>query len=86
MLQFGPDAYPESADPESMVIIDERGDGKFTFTVKFRGVKGPASRPMASREDVELLGQTLLRHLERNASQRITPARIPTGEGPRPFI
>jgi hypothetical protein len=82
MLQFGPDASPQSADPESMVIIDARGDGKFTFTVKFRGVEGPASRPMARREDVELLGQTLLRHMERNAPQRIAPAYLQAGDRP----
>ena len=69
MLQFGPDAYPHSADPESMVIIDARGDGKFTFTVKFRGVEGPASRPM-------------LRHMERNAPQRTAPAYLQAGDRP----
>jgi hypothetical protein len=51
-------------------------DGKFTFTVKFRGVTGPTSRPMASRDDVELLGKTLVRHLERNGEQWLSMAQM----------
>jgi len=63
-------------DPDTIVMIEALPDGKFTFTVKFRGVTGPTSRPMANREDVELLGNVLLKHLERNPSQWLSLAEI----------
>jgi hypothetical protein len=52
-----------------MIIVQRDPDGRFTFQVKFRGTLGPKSRPMSSREDIELLGNTLLRHLERSPEQ-----------------
>lgn len=61
---------------DTTVTIDAMPDGKFTFTVKFRGVTGPTSRPMASRDDVELLGKTLVRHLERNGEQWLSMAQM----------
>lgn len=67
MLRFAPD---------TMVIIEAQPDGRFTFQVKFKGVTGPKSRPMASREDVELLGNMLVRHLERNDEQWLALARM----------
>jgi hypothetical protein len=63
-------------DPDTMVTIDKLPDGRFTFTVKYRGVTGPTSRPMSSRQDVELLGQTLLKHLERNPEQWLSLAQV----------
>jgi len=57
-------------DPETLVIIESEADGRFTFQVKFKGAVGPtSSSPMSNREDVELLGNTLVRHLKRNYEQ-----------------
>lgn len=63
-------------DPDTEVMIEAEPDGRFTFQVKFKGAVGPKSRPMDSREDVELLGSTLVRHLERNYEQWGALARI----------
>ena len=53
--------------PETKLIVDGMPDGKFTFRVLFRGETQPTSRPMASREDAELLGNLLIKQLERKA-------------------
>jgi hypothetical protein len=56
-------------DPDTKLMIEAEPDGRFTFRVKFRGAVGPKSRPMDKREDVELLGATLLRKLEHDFRQ-----------------
>jgi hypothetical protein len=61
-------------DPDTMVIIETNADGHFTFQVKFKGVLGPRSRPTSSREDAELLGNILLKHLNRDPQQWLTLA------------
>jgi len=63
-------------DPDTMVIIEAQPDGRFTFQVKFKGVLGPRSSPMRSRDDIELLGNTLLKHLERNSDQWMALANL----------
>ena len=63
-------------DSDTTVFIEAEPDGRFTFQVKFKGAVGPKSRPMASRADVELLGKTLLKHLERNCEQWYALAHI----------
>ncbi len=63
-------------DPDTMVMIETQPDGRFTFQVKFKGVTGPKSRPMSSRSDVELLGNALLKHLERNSDQWLALSRM----------
>jgi hypothetical protein len=68
--------YMLRLNPDTMVIIESDPDGCFTFQVKFRGVLGPKSRPMSSRDDVELLGNTLLKHLERNSEQWMALAHM----------
>ena len=63
-------------DADTSVTIVKRPDGKFTFTVKYLGVDGPTSRPMESREDVELLAKTLLAHIKRFPDQWLALAAI----------
>jgi hypothetical protein len=63
-------------DPDRMVIIEAEPDGRYTFQVKFKGALGPKSRPMELREDAELLGNTLTKHLEHNCEQWLTLATL----------
>jgi len=63
-------------DPDTLVMIEAEPDGRFTFQVKFKGAVGPKSRPMSSREDAELLGSILVKHLKRNDEQWLALAKV----------
>lgn len=62
---------------ETKLIIETLPDGKFTFQVVFRGEVQPASRPMENREDAALLGNVLIKQLQRKALARSDVAAVP---------
>lgn len=61
-------------DTETAVIIETQPDGRYTFQVKFKGTNGPKSRPMAKREDAELLGNLLVKKLQQSFRRQLSAA------------
>lgn len=62
---------------ETKLIIETLPDGRFTFQVVFKGQAQPTSRPMESREDAALLGNVLIKQLQRKALAQRDVAVLP---------